>query len=199
MTFFINTIKFLFLYIEGRKSLFIRGIKKETVFLNNNKEVTKMTELALPRNVKEPVLEKEPQILFEEDAGDIALANMLVEIIKSNIKDNEKKLKAFMTLKTTVYLCITDAEVEISLNFDRGKLMVQNGKATGTKISIITDSSTLMDLSNLKTIFLGLPNFFDELGLSLLKKLLSGELTIKGLFLYLFSLIKLTKILAVSE
>ncbi len=158
-----------------------------------------MTELALPCSVKELGLAtlKTPQIIFEQDADDIGLAGMLIEIIKSNVKNSEAKATAFMTLKASVYLCITDAEVEVTLNFDKGDLIVSSRKCDNPNISIITDSSTLMDLSNLNTTILGLPNFFDELGKSILKKLLSGELKIKGIILYLFSLIKLTKILSV--
>ena len=159
-----------------------------------------MTELALPCSARDLGLAtlKTPQIVYKQDAEDVALAGMLVDIIKSNIKNSEAKAIAFMTLKTSVYLSITDADVDLTLTFDKGDLSVSGGKDGEPNISIITDSTTLMDLSNLKTTALGLPNFFEEPGKSILKKFLNGELRIKGLLLYLFSLIKLTKVLSVA-
>ncbi len=157
-----------------------------------------MMELALPASLKDlgiPSL-KVPQVVFEDGAENIPLANMLVEIIKSNVKRSGSKATAYMTMKLSLYLSITDAGAEISLVFDTGDLNVCSGKCAKPQVSIITDSATLMDLASLKTTVLGLPNLFDEKGKNILKKLISGELKLKGIFFNIPSLMKLGKILA---
>lgn len=157
-----------------------------------------MMELALPASLKElgiPSL-KVPQVVFEDGAENIPLANMLVEIIKGNVKRSGGKAAAFMSMKLRLYLEITDAGAEMSLVFDTGDLNVCSGKCTKPQVSIITDSGTLMDLAGLKTTVLGLPNLFDEKGKNILKKLVSGDLKLKGVLFNIPSLMKLGRILA---
>ncbi len=141
--------------------------------------------------------EKMMEIALAPGADETALAVMLADIVRINLEAKPEKLKDFQALRSRVYIHATDAEVEITLDFARGKLTVHSGKAEQPQISIITDSSTLMDLTNLQ-IKGGMPYFFDQTGRAVTKKLLRGELKIKGLITRLVSLIRLTKILSVA-
>jgi len=141
--------------------------------------------------------EKRAEIALAPGADETALAVMLADIIRINLETKPEKLKDFQSLRSRVYIYATDAEVEITLDFVRGKLTVYGGKAGQPQISIITDSSTLLDLTNIQ-IKGGLPNFFDQTGREVTKKLLRGELKIKGLVSRLVSLVRLTKVLSVA-
>jgi hypothetical protein len=62
---------------------------------------------------------------------------------------------------------------------------------------IIADHDAILDLS-LINIFMGLPNYFDKVGRSILKKLLLGNLKIEGLLKHPLQLTHLTKLFSVN-
>ncbi len=130
-------------------------------------------------------------------AEEAALAMMLSEIIESNLRDKPQKLKDFNKLKTRVYINAYDADLELTLVFNKGELTVHNGNVGQPNISTITDSGTLLDLTNLK-IKAGIPWFFDENGREVTKKMLSGKLKIHGLVTRLLPIIRLTKAMSVQ-
>lgn len=137
------------------------------------------------------------KISFAEGAEETALAAMLAEIIQSNLESGGPRVKAFQKLKSAVHINALDAEVEITLLFKRGHLAIHAGKPVPPDISIEAESATLLDLTNLK-IRGGLPFFFDETGRGVVKKMLRGELKIKGLLRHPLELVRLTKVLSVA-
>jgi len=139
----------------------------------------------------------EEMITFAEGAEEAALATMLAEIIESNLESGGPRTRAFQNLKSAVYINAADAGVEITLLFKRGHLEIHAGKPVRPDISIEADSAHLLDLTNLK-IRGGLPFFFDETGRGVVKKLLRGELKIKGLLRHPLELVRLTKVLSVA-
>lgn len=136
-------------------------------------------------------------ITLAPGAEETALAAMLAEIVNGNLTSRPGKRKDFQALCSTVYIHAEDADIEITLAFDRGRLTIYNGKAGKPAITIATDSATLLDLTNLQ-IKLGMPYFFDSTGREVVKKMFNGALKIGGLFTRLPSLIRLTKVLSVA-
>jgi hypothetical protein len=126
-----------------------------------------------------------------------AMAVMLGDMIKTNISNNPGKLKDFNKLNGNIWLTATDAGVAMTLEFKKGSLMVHDGKYGKPIIQIATDSMTLMELANISIKF-GLPYYFDETGLAVIKKLLKKELVIKGLITRTMPLTHLTKIMSVK-
>ncbi len=129
-------------------------------------------------------------------ADEVPLAGMLAEMLRSNLEKPEKR-REFDRLKARVLIHAVDAEAKITMDFDRGKLTVYGGEAGRPDIAIATDSTTLLELANLKIRY-GLPWYFDETGLSVVRKLLKGDLKIKGLLTKLGPLTRLTKIMSLS-
>lgn len=129
-------------------------------------------------------------------AEEVPLAGMLADMLKANLEKPEK-LKDFNKLKSRVLIHAEDADAKITMDFDRGKLVVYGGEAGKPNISIATDSTTLLDLANIKIKF-GLPWYFDETGLGVVKKLLTRQLKIKGLITRLPALTRLTKIMSLN-
>ncbi len=129
-------------------------------------------------------------------AEEVPLAGMLADMLKANLEKPEK-LKDFNKLKSRVLIHAEDADAKITMDFDRGKLVVYGGEVGKPDISIATDSTTLLDLANIKIKF-GLPWYFDETGLGVVKKLLTRKLKIKGLITRLPALTRLTKVMSLN-
>jgi hypothetical protein len=129
-------------------------------------------------------------------AEEVPMAGMLAEMLRSNLEKPEK-LKVFNSLKTRVYLYAKDAELGMTMDFDRGKLTVYGGEEGKPDISIITDAETLLELANIN-IKMGLPYYFDETGRGVLSKLFKRELKIKGLFTHPLALTNVTKVMSLN-
>jgi hypothetical protein len=77
------------------------------------------------------------------------------------------------------------------------KLTIYNGIVGKADLKIIADHDAILALS-LINIFMGLPNYFDETGRDILKKLIRGSLKIEGLLKHPLKLVHLTKIFSVN-
>lgn len=136
------------------------------------------------------------EIKVKKEAEEIGLASMLAELIKQNIEGNTLKKAIFNRTEGTVFIKATDADVEITLEFKKGKLTVHKGRKGKPHIEIEADSETIVNLSQIKTFFF-LPVFFDSTGINVAKKLVSGNLKIRNLLFHPLLLIKLTNLVSV--
>ena len=139
----------------------------------------------------------EPDIKMAPGAEEAGMAVMLAEMIKTNLKNKPERLKDFNKLKGTIWITAGDADVDMTMDFDRGSLKVSSGKVGRPMLQISTDSTTLMSLANINIKF-GMPNYFDETGRMVVKKLLKKELKIKGMFTHTMALTYMTKIMSVN-
>jgi hypothetical protein len=135
-------------------------------------------------------------ISLAPSAEEVPMAGMLADMLKANLEKPEK-LKDFNNLKARVYLYAKDADAGITMDFDKGKLVVYGGEEGKPDISITTDAATLLELANINIKF-GMPNYFDKTGREIVKKLLKRELKIKGMFAHLGALTKVTKIMSLN-
>ncbi|MHB8896389.1 MAG: hypothetical protein ACYC99_14585 [Candidatus Geothermincolia bacterium] len=139
----------------------------------------------------------ELDITLAPDAGDAGMAVMMADMIRTNLKDKPERLKDFIQLKGDVWITAKDAGTDMTMAFDYGKLRVHGSMIGKPILRISTDSTTLLDLANIQIKF-GMPYYFDEVGRMVLKKLLTGELKIKGLVTHNPALTRLTKIISVK-
>ena len=137
-----------------------------------------------------------PEIIILPEARELGLPVMLADLIRQNIEKRPDKIKPFESLEAKVLIEIPDIQISAGLEFHRGKLTLSKDLSTKPDLHILTDSATILDLSLLK-IKLGLPYFFDTNGFKILKKILSGEILIKGLFKNFPVLINLTKVISI--
>ena len=72
------------------------------------------------------------------------LATMIADIIKGNLEEKPKRENDFNALNGNIYMKAEDAEVDMTLGFNKGILTVYNGKVGSPQISITTDSTTLI-------------------------------------------------------
>ena len=137
-----------------------------------------------------------PEIIILPEARELGLPVMLADLIRQNIQKRPDKIKPFESLEAKVLIEIPDIQTSAGLEFQRGRLILSKDIFGKPDLHILTDSTTLLDLSLLK-IILGLPYFFDKNGFKVLKKILSGEIVIKGLFKNFPALINLTKVISI--
>ena len=136
------------------------------------------------------------EIIILPEARELGLPVMLADLIRQNIEKRPDKIKPFESLDAKVLIEIPDIQTLAGLQFHRGKLTLSKDLSGKPDLHILTDSTTILDLSLLKIKF-GLPYFFDKNGFKILKKILTGQIIIKGLLKNFSVLINLTKVISV--
>jgi len=138
-----------------------------------------------------------PEIIILPEARELGLPVILADLIRQNIENKLEKIKPFESLEAKILIEIPDIQTSAGLEFHRWKLTLSKDLPGNPDLHILTDSATILDLSLLK-IKLGLPYFFDKNGFKILRKILSGEIIIKGLLKNFSVLINLTKVISIS-
>jgi hypothetical protein len=137
-----------------------------------------------------------PEIIILPEACESGLPVMLADLIRQNLEKRPDKIRPFESLDAKVLIEISDIQISAGLEFRRGKLTLSRSLSGKPDLHILTDSATILDLCLLK-IKLGLPYFFDKNGFKILKKILSGEIVIRGLLKNFSVLINLTKVISI--
>jgi hypothetical protein len=136
------------------------------------------------------------RVTIDKGAEENGLANMLADLISQNLDRCPERMPAFRRMRGRVVIIARDIDVTVTLDFGGGRLTVYDGEHGKANLKVTTDSDTVLDLSKLK-VKAGLPFFFDEVGVGVLKKMLSRDLVICGLITNFFSLARLTTLISV--
>ncbi len=128
-----------------------------------------------------------------------AFAQMLGGLIEANVTSRPEKRKDFDALKARVGIFVTDIGEGVTLEFGGGHLVVRNGLQAGRDLTIRADADTVMQLSNVRIGFAGMPNYFDANGRQVAGRLFKGQLRIQGLLGNLTTLNQVTRIFSVAE
>ncbi|MGD0918505.1 MAG: hypothetical protein ABSB22_18810 [Thermodesulfobacteriota bacterium] len=122
-----------------------------------------------------------PEIIILPEARELGLPVMLADLIRQNMEKRPDKLRTFESLDARVLIEIPDIQISAGLEFRHGRLTVSRGLSSKSDLHILADSGTILGLSLLRIRF-GLPYFFDGIGFKILRKIMSGEIVISGLF-----------------
>lgn len=136
-------------------------------------------------------------ILLDEGAREVGLAEMMFHLIRQNLEQKPQRQSNFNALHSNVVIVARDIDVTIALVFKKGELTIYKGIVGKPELKIIADHDAILELS-LINIRMGLPNYFDRIGRTILKKLLLGDLKIEGMLNHPLQLIHLTKIFSVN-
>ena len=139
----------------------------------------------------------EPRITVDTGAEENGLANMVAELLRANVESSDYKRKVFSRMKGSVGLTATDAEVSLTLVFDRGSCVAHDGVLPGTKACVTADSDSILELSNVRVVG-GLPWLFDEKGRAVVSKVLKKAIRIRGLLRHPVTLTRLAIVLSVN-
>ena len=127
-----------------------------------------------------------------------AFASMLGGLIEANVEGRPEKKKDFDSLAARVGIFVTDIDEGVTLDFQKGHLVVHNGLAPKRDITIRGEADTVMNLSNLRIGLFGMPVYYDEVGRGVASRLLQRRLRIDGLLGNLATLNTVTRIFSVQ-
>ena len=99
------------------------------------------------------------EIKLAEDAGENGLAGMLAELVRQNLEAKPHKRADFEALSGRVAIVADDADVALTLEFERGgRLTICDGIAGIPQVTIRGPSGAIIAMSNIPlTRWLGLP------------------------------------------
>jgi len=132
------------------------------------------------------------------DTEPSAFASMLGGLIEANVAGRPERKADFDSLSARVGVWVNDIDEGVTLEFQRGHLVVHNGLTPKRDLTIRADADTVMSLSNLKIGLFGMPVYYDTVGRGVAAKLLSGKLRIDGLVGNLATLNTVTRIFSVQ-
>jgi len=127
-----------------------------------------------------------------------AFASMLGGLIEANVNGSAEKKKDFDSLQARVGIWVTDIDEGVTLDFQKGNLVVHNGLEGKRDLTIRAEAETVMNLSNLKIGLFGMPIYYNEVGRGVALKLMQGRLRIDGLIGNLATLNTVTRIFSVQ-
>jgi threonine dehydrogenase-like Zn-dependent dehydrogenase len=134
--------------------------------------------------------------IVDNRAEEVPFSYVIADLLTSNLEQRLDKMKTFRSMWGVVALNLPDIEAAITLIFAGGRVRIDPG-VVGKPDLIINSSSEKIISLNAISIKFGLPYYFDEAGMNVLKQLASGELRINGMFTHPILLTKLTKIMSV--
>ena len=126
-----------------------------------------------------------------------AFASMLGGLIEANVETRPEKKKDFDSLAARVGVLVTDIDEGVTLEFDKGHLVVHNGLGPKRDITIRAEAETVMNLSNLRIGPFGMPVYFDGVGRGVVARMAQGKLRIDGLLGNIATLNTVTRIFSV--
>jgi len=134
--------------------------------------------------------------IIENRAEEVPFSYVLSELLETNVKQNPHKKKTFKSRYGVVAIDLKDIEAAVTLVFSGGKARIEQGIVGKPDIVIRTDSDKVIGLNSISIKF-GLPWYFDEAGVTVLKQIFSGEIKVQGMLVHPVILTKLTKIMSV--
>jgi hypothetical protein len=129
------------------------------------------------------------------DPAPNGLAAMLGGVIEGNLAAHPER-ERLLAKPATYAIAAPDADVAVSIRLGPGRVTVRNGVVGKPHVRVTTDSETLLGLSSVPLKF-GLPDVMTREGRAVNKKLLKGQLKVKGLLLHPGKLGRLNKLLSV--
>jgi hypothetical protein len=153
--------------------------------------------------VNDPV---RPDVELAPGAEDNGLAIMLCDLVRQNLEAKPHKLGDFVALGGSVAIVADDADVVLTLRFEKGgKLRVYDGIVGIPDVTIRGPSDAILALSNmpLATRFgLPIPNPSDPQAVKTVRDLFAlmraGKLHVYGMALHLPLVMKLTRVMSIN-
>jgi hypothetical protein len=144
-------------------------------------------------------------IVLAPGAEDNGLANMLADLVRQNLEAKPHKLGDFRALAGSFAIVADDAEVALTLRFDRGKLTIFDGIVGIPDVTIRGGSEVILALSNLPlTRPLGLPlaDPRDKEAVKTLRTVATamarGQFHAYGMLFHLGMMMRLTRVMSIN-
>lgn len=122
---------------------------------------------------------------------------MLADLVRGNIEANPSRARLLQRVSGRVNVRARDAGVEVGMEFRGGQLHVRAMPFPDAKLTIETDADTLMGMSTVPLRF-GMPDVARADGRMVVKKMLRGELKVRGMVRGMPLMVRLQKLLSVA-
>ena len=129
------------------------------------------------------------------DAQPNGLAEMIGGLLEANLAAHPER--AELLTPAVVGVLAQDAHVSITLEITPEKVVVRNGLAPKTDVTVRTDSETLTELTTMP-LRMGFPDNLKADGRAISRKLLSGDLAVRGLVRHPMVVSRLNRLLAID-
>jgi hypothetical protein len=140
----------------------------------------------------------EPAITLGADTPDEGFAGMLAELIRQNLGDHPAKKTDFNALKGRVAFVLTDLEIEVTLDFRGGHLVIYRGIYGIPDVTLRTSSELVMKMSLIELGHFGLPNLRGEVVREVLGAIRGGQLQGHGVLGNLPFVARFTRVMSVN-
>jgi hypothetical protein len=150
----------------------------------------------------------QPIITLAPGAENNGFATMLAELVRQNLEARPHKLADFEAIHGSVAIVAEDAEVALTLVFDRGSLVVHDGIEGVPDVTVRGTSDIIMAMSNipLRRLFalppLPIPARGDKQGVGALREIgaamRSGAFHAYGMAFHVPMMVHLTRVMSVN-
>lgn len=125
------------------------------------------------------------------------LGAMLGDLVRGNLERDPARASLLDGVSGTINVRARDADVAVGLEFAGGTLHVFGRPFKRAGLDIASDSGTLMEMSSVPLRF-GLPDLATQRGRDVLKKMMRGDLRVRGIAAHPVLMTRLQRLLAVS-
>ena len=108
------------------------------------------------------------------------VARLLARVVDEKLEEPEKK-RIFDRLDFVLSVHVVDVGQSASVTFRNGEATVTRGRPGRADLAVECDNATFVQFTMFRLGWRGLPNVLDENGRSVLRKLVTGRLRIRGL------------------
>lgn len=134
--------------------------------------------------------------IVDNRAEEVPFSYVIADLLSGNLQQKPEKMITFNNMFGVVALNLPDIEAAVTLIFAGGRLRIEPGILGKPDLIINSSSENIISLNAINIKF-GLPYYFDEAGMNVLKQLMKGDLKIQGMFTHPILLTRLTKIMSV--
>lgn len=131
-------------------------------------------------------------------AAENGLAIMMATMMSQNLEDHPERRPVFARLFGRVAIVAEDAEVALTMHFDRGRAVVHDGIVGIPDVTLRGSAELISDMSRMESNRFGLPDPKGEVNRAMWQGLRDGALRIYGLPAGLPLLTRLGTVLAIE-
>lgn len=145
------------------------------------------------------------QISLATGAQENGLAVMVADLVRQNLESKPHKTRDLEAMHGRIALVAADADVSLTLRFDRGKLVVYDGVVGVPDVIVRASSDVILALSNMpltRRWGLPVPAFRDKAGRGVMRDVVramrDGSMHVDGAALHAPLMLHLTRIMSVN-
>ena len=146
-----------------------------------------------------------PVINLAPGAENNGFATMLADLVRQNLEAKPHKVGDFDAMKGSIAIVAEDAEVALTLVFDRGRLIVHDGIEGVPDVTVRGTSDIIMAMSNIpltRPFALPIPGRRDKQGVATMKEIgaamQSGAFHAYGMAMHIPMMMHLTRVMSVN-